>query len=158
FSSAAAEQVRPPNIVFILADDLGINDLSCYGRADQPTPNLDKLARQGARFTCAYAAQSVCSPTRAAIMTGKTPARLHSPTFLPGGPTTPAQLLSHPSIRQQLPLSEKTIAAILKAAGYATGMIGKWHLGGKGFLPTDHGFDLYYPGEAKTMPSDKEGG
>ncbi len=154
----AAEQSRPPNIIFILADDLGINDLSCYGRKDQPTPNLDKLASEGARFTCAYAAQSVCSPTRAAILTGKTPARLHLTTFLPGRPDTPAQLLLHPKIEQQLPLSEKTLAALLKAAGYATGMIGKWHLGGKGFLPTDHGFDTYYPGQAKTEPSPTEGG
>jgi arylsulfatase A len=149
---------RGPNIVFILADDLGAGDLSCYGRKDQPTPNLDRLARQGMRFTTAYAAQSVCSPTRAALLTGKTPARLHLTTFLPGRPDAPSQLLLHPKIEQQLPLIEKTLAALLGAAGYATGAIGKWHLGGKGFLPTDHGFDLYYPGRAKTEPSATEGG
>jgi arylsulfatase A-like enzyme len=149
---------RTPNIVFIIADDLGINDLSCYGRKDQPTPNLDKLARQGVRFTSAYAAQSVCSPTRAALMTGKTPARLHLTTFLPGRADTPAQLLRHPVIRQQLPLTEKTIAAYLKAAGYKSACIGKWHLGGQGSLPTDHGFDLYYAGQAQTKPSATEGG
>src|SRR6516164_4683613 len=80
----AQDSPRKPNIVFILADDLGIHDLSCYGRKDQPTPNLDKLAKQGMRFTSAYAAASVCSPTRAAIMTGMSPARLKITTFLPG--------------------------------------------------------------------------
>src|SRR5947209_16977913 len=94
-----------PNFVLIFADDLGINDLACYGRKDQPTPNLDRLAQQGMRFTTAYAAQSVCSPTRAAIMTGKTPARLHLTTFLPGRADAPSQLLLHPDINQQLPLS-----------------------------------------------------
>ena len=155
----AAEQIpRGPNIVFILADDLGINDLSCYGRTDQPTPNLDRLAKQGTRFTSAYAAQSVCSPTRAALLTGKAPARLHLATFLPGRPDAPSQLLLHPKIAQQLPRSEKTIAALLKTAGYTTACIGKWHLGGTGFLPTNHGFDLYYPGRAQTEPSSTEGG
>ena len=81
---AGEKTSRPPNIVFIMADDLGINDLACYGRKEHHTPNLDRLAKQGARFTNAYAAQSVCSPTRAALMTGKTPARLHLTTFLPG--------------------------------------------------------------------------
>ncbi len=154
----ADQPTRGPNIVFILADDLGIHDLACYGRKDQPTPNLDKLARQGTRFTAAYAAQSVCSPTRAAILTGKTPARLHLTTFLPGRPDAPSQLLLHPKIEPQLPLAEKTLAARLKAAGYTSACIGKWHLGGKGFLPRDHGFDLYYPGRAKTEPSATEGG
>src|SRR5262249_6401805 len=97
-----------PNVVFILADDLGINDLSCYGRKDQPTPHLDRLAQQGMRFTTAYAAQSVCSPTRAALMTGKTPASLHLTTFLPGRPDAPSQLLLHPKIEQQLTHDEKT--------------------------------------------------
>ncbi|MDZ4820142.1 MAG: sulfatase-like hydrolase/transferase [Planctomycetota bacterium] len=152
----AAEQ-RPPNIVFIMADDLGINDLSCYGRTDQSTPHLDRLAKQGIRFTNAYAAQSVCSPTRAAIMTGKSPARLHLTTFLPGRPDTPSQLLLHPAIQQQLPLSDLTIAERLKAAGYATACIGKWHLGGEGYLPTDQGFDLYHPGQSRTTPTETEG-
>ena len=80
---SAQEKTRAPNIVFIMADDLGINDLGCYGRKDQPTPNLDKLARAGMRFASAYAAASVCSPTRAAIMTGMAPARLKLTTFLP---------------------------------------------------------------------------
>lgn len=147
-----------PNIVFILADDLGVNDLSCYGRSDQSTPHLDALAQRGMRFTSAYCAQPICSPTRAALMTGKTPARLHLTTFLPGRADAPSQLLLHPEIRQQLPLEEVTIAERLKEAGYATACIGKWHLGGQGFLPTDQGFDEYSPGRANTPPSNTEGG
>src|SRR5512135_3873831 len=92
FSSTAATPNKP-NILFILCDDLGINDLHCYGRQDHHTPNLDRLAEQGTRFTCAYCAQPICSPSRAAILTGKTPARLHLTTFLPGRPNTAAQKL-----------------------------------------------------------------
>ena len=108
-------------MVLIVADDLGINDLSCYGRRDQPTPHLDALAARGTRFTSAYAAQTVCSPTRAALMTGKSPARLKLTTFLPGRGNAPSQKLLQAEIRQQLPLEETTIAETLKDAGYATG-------------------------------------
>src|SRR5437667_9714214 len=96
--ACAQEKTRKPNIVFIMADDLGIHDLGCYGRKDQPTPNLDKLAKQGMRFTSAYSAASICSPTRAAIMTGKAPARLKLTTFLPGRPDAISQLLLHPPL------------------------------------------------------------
>src|ERR1043166_929878 len=96
--ASAQEKTRKPNIVFILADDLGIHDLACYGRKDQPTPNLDRLAKQGMRFTSAYSAASICSPTRAAIRTGKAPARLKLTTFLPGRPDAVSQLLLHPAI------------------------------------------------------------
>src|SRR4051794_29841839 len=89
---ATAEE-RKPNIVFILADDLGINDLGCYGRKDQSTPVLDKLASEGMRFACAYCAQPICSASRAALLTGKSPARLHLTTFLPGRPDKPSQKL-----------------------------------------------------------------
>jgi arylsulfatase A-like enzyme len=153
-----ARLTAAPNVVFILADDLGVNDLHCYGRADHHTPNLDRLARQGARFTAAYAACPVCSPTRAAITTGKSPARLHLTTFLPGRADCPSQKLLHPKINQRLPLGETTLAEYLKRAGYATGCFGKWHLGGKGFLPTDQGFDVYHAGRANTKPGDAEGG
>jgi arylsulfatase A len=156
--ASRGDDARPPNIVFILADDLGINDLSCYGRKDQPTPNLDKLAAQGMRFTTAYAGQCLCSPTRAAILTGKSPARLHLTTFLPGRPDTVAQMLRHPRMNVELPRDVKTLADRLKSAGYASACIGKWHLGNKGNLPTDRGFDVYFPGTANTKPSDSEGG
>ena len=149
---------RPPNVVFVFADDLGINDLSCYGRKDQQTPHLDKLAAQGTRFTSAYCAQPICSPSRAAVMTGKTPARLHLTTFLPGRPDCVSQKLLHPAIAMQLPLEELTIAESLKAAGYATACVGKWHLGGQGFGPQEQGFELVHVGKPNTPPSETEGG
>jgi arylsulfatase A-like enzyme len=148
----------PPNIVLILADDLGINDLECDGRAEHHTPRLNQLASEGARFTSAYCGLSICSASRAALMTGKSPARLHLTTYLPGRPDTAAQKLLHPPITQQLPLEEITIAERLKALGYATGCVGKWHLGGQGFLPTDQGFDEFVSPPADTEPSDSEGG
>ncbi|HZO85214.1 MAG TPA: sulfatase [Verrucomicrobiae bacterium] len=156
-SSQSAISARP-NIIFILADDLGINDLACYGRKEHHTPNLDELAREGMRFAASYCAQPICSPSRAAILTGKAPARLHLTTYLPGRADAPSQRLLHPKIRQQLPLEQITLAEGLKTNGYATACIGKWHLGGKGFLPGDQGFDFYYPGQANTAPSDNEGG
>jgi arylsulfatase A len=157
-SGAPRAQSRPPNIVFILADDLGVNDLAVYGRRDHRTPTLDRLAADGLRFTTAYVASPICSPSRAAIMTGRAPARLHITTYLPGRADSPAQKLLHPKIRQELPLEEMTIAERLKQAGYATALIGKWHLGGAGFTPSEQGFDVYYPGRATTQPSETEGG
>ena len=154
----SAELSARPNIVFILADDLGWNDLGCYGRSEHRTPNLDRLAREGLRFTCAYVAQPICSPSRAAILTGKAPARLHLTTYLPGRPDCISQKLLHPVINQHLLLEEKTIPEYLRDAGYATACIGKWHLGGQGFLPIDQGFDYYHAGNAVTKPSVTEGG
>ena len=148
----------PPNIVFILCDDLGINDLHCYGRLDHHTPNLDRLASQGIRFTSAYCAQAICSPSRAAILTGKTPARLHLTTYLPGRPDTTSQKVLHPEIELQVPLSEKMLPQYFKDAGYVSGAFGKWHVGGTGFGPLEHGFDLYHPGHENTKPSATEGG
>lgn len=133
-----------PNIVLILADDLGINDLHCYGRQGHATPNLDRLATQGMRFTCAYTAQPICSPSRAALMTGLCPARLHLTNYLPGRPDAPSQRLLQPRIEGQLPLEETTIAEVLKRAGYVTGLFGKWHLGGNGFGPQEQGFDVAF--------------
>jgi arylsulfatase A-like enzyme len=154
---AASLAAAPPNIVVILADDLGVNDLGCYGRKDHVTPNLDRLARQGVRFTAAYAACPVCSPTRAALMTGLNPARLRLTTFLPGRPDAPSQKLLHPKIANHLPSGTPTLASALKFHGYVTGCFGKWHLGVKGHQPTDHGFDTYYAGRANTKPTGQEG-
>jgi arylsulfatase A-like enzyme len=156
-AARADEGKARQNVVFILADDLGINDLGCYGRKEHETPRLDRLARQGVRFTGAYA-EPVCSPTRAALLTGKAPARLHITTFLPGRPDTPAQKLLHPKIELQLPLKEKTVAKLLQGAGYTTACIGKWHLGGADFGPDKHGFDAVHAGRATTTPSETEGG
>jgi arylsulfatase A len=141
----------PPNVVLILMDDLGGRDVGCYGSTYYRTPNIDRLAATGVRFTDAYAACSVCSPTRASILTGQYPARLHLTTFLPGRPDRPDQRLLRPIIRQELP-RVMSLPSALKAAGYVTGHIGKWHLGGGGSLPTDHGFDVNVAGGSMGAP------
>jgi arylsulfatase A len=143
---------RPPNIVVILIDDMGWTDLGCQGSDFYRTPNIDKLAKQGLRFTNGYAACPVCSPTRAALMTGKNPARLHLTDWLPGRKDMPSQKLARPVILQHLPLEETTIAEALKSAGYVSASIGKWHLGGEGFLPTDQGFDKNVGGTSTGSP------
>ncbi len=146
-----AEPVRP-NVVVILADDLGWADLGSYGSIYHKTPNLDRLARRGLRFTSAYAACPVCSPSRAAILTGKTPARLNLTDWLPGRTDRPSQKLCRPEIIQQLPLEELTLAEALGPLGYATASIGKWHLGGPGFWPEQQGFDQNIGGSATGSP------
>jgi arylsulfatase A-like enzyme len=156
--ASASETVQKPNIVLVFADDLGIDDLGCYGRTEHHTPNLDRLASQGMRFTCAYTAQPICSPSRAAIMTGKCPARLNLTNYLPGRPDAPSQRLLQPRIEGQLPLEEVTIAELLKQAGYATGIFGKWHLGGAGFGPVEQGFDVSVSPPANTTPTLQDGG
>ena len=137
----AAEPARP-NVVVILIDDLGWADLGCYGSKFHRTPNLDRLAAEGMRFTHAYAACPVCSPTRAALLTGKYPARLHLTDYIPGQDNSNEYKLLRPDFLQQLPLEETTLAEMLKGAGYTTAAIGKWHLGGKGFEPQQSGFDV----------------
>ncbi len=140
------------NIVIILADDLGWADLGCYGSTFHRTPNIDRLTASGMRFTNGYAACPVCSPTRAALMTGKVPARLGLTDWLPGRPDQPDQQLLRPPLPQQLALTETTLAAALKKAGYATGHVGKWHLGGNGFGPREHGFDVNIAGDQAGSP------
>jgi len=132
----AADQ-RRPNVLFILADDLGYGDLSCYGRPDYQTPALDNLARQGVRFTSNYAAAPVCTPTRCAYITGRYPQRL---------PVGLAEPLTASSPRDLgLPPDHPTIASLLKANGYETSLVGKWHLGWKPeFGPNRHGFDEFF--------------
>lgn len=142
--SARAAQ-RPPNIIFILVDDWGWTDASCFGSKFYETPNIDRLAREGMKFTQGYAACTVCSPTRAAVMTGKYPARLHITDWI-AGHNRPYAKLKIPNWTQHLPLEERTIAEELKARGYATGIFGKWHLGGEEFFPDKQGFDLNFGG------------
>jgi arylsulfatase A-like enzyme len=141
-----------PNVVLIVSDDLGWADLGCYGSKFHKTPHLDRLAAEGVRFTQGYAACPVCSPTRAAIMTGKWPARLHLTDWIPGRVDLPEQRTSPPKFRQELPLEEITLAEIFKAAGYATASIGKWHLGGAGYGPERQGFDLNIAGDSGGSP------
>ena len=143
---------RRPNIVLVLIDDYGWADTGCYGSTYHRTPNIDRLAARGMRFTDAYAAAPVCSPTRAALMTGRHPARLHLTDWLPGRRDLPAQKLRRPEIRQELPLEEVTLAEALKGAGYVTGHIGKWHFGGAGFEPQRQGFDLNVAGDHTGTP------
>jgi len=147
-----------PNILLILADDLGWADLGCYGSPWQNTPALDKLAAEGVRFTHATSAQPICSPARAALLTGRAPARLHLTDFIPGRRVMPSQRMLKPEMKQQLPLEEETLPELLKKNGYATGMFGKWHLGGPRFGPQAQGFDHYFAGTANTAPSATEGG
>ena len=143
---------RQPNIVFILMDDLGWADIGVNGSAFYETPNIDKLAAEGINFTNGYAACPVCSPTRAALMTGKYPARLQITDWLPGRPDMTSQKMLRASLKQQLPLAEKTIAEALKERGYATAHIGKWHLGSKGFGPEEQGFDVNIAGNNAGSP------
>jgi arylsulfatase A-like enzyme len=136
-----------PNIVFILIDDLGQRDLGCYGSTFYKTPNIDRMARDGIRFTDFYAACPVCSPTRASILTGRYPQRMNVTDWIPGRKDAPDQRLCRPEISNELPLNEITIASVLQKAGYATALIGKWHLGGKGFEPMRFGFDVNVAGD-----------
>src|SRR5215831_18709024 len=122
---SGAQQLRPLNFIFILIDDMGWTDLACYGSRSYETPNIDRLASEGMRFTNAYAACPVCSPTRASILTGKYPARLHLTDWIPGRKQWPTAKLLTPEFRHELPLEEITLAEALKAAGYASASIGK---------------------------------
>ena len=140
---AAEPQPHKPNIIVILIDDLGWKDVGCYGSSYYQTPHIDRLAEQGVRFTDGYAACAVCSPTRAAILTGKYPARLMLTEWLPSGRWDPHAKLRSGRFLRALPLEEKTLAERLRESGYRTAIIGKWHLGGEPFsTPAHHGFDV----------------
>ena len=141
---------RKPNFVFFLVDDLGWMDLGCYGSTFYETPNIDGLAAEGMRFTDAFAASPVCSPTRASIMTGKHPARLGITQWI-GGHQEPTPYQDY------LPVEEMTIAAALKADGYATGSIGKWHLAKPDkdraeYYPERYGFEINVGGDTSGLP------
>jgi len=132
-----------PNFVFIVVDDLGWTGLRCYGSDLHETPHIDRLACQGVKFTDAYAAAPVCTPTRAAIMTGKYPARLHMTLWRQGARRPPSNhKLIPPVTVGNLPLKQVTVAEVLKSAGYATAHIGKWHLGDAAHYPETQGFDV----------------
>ena len=176
--AAALTGERPPNIILIVADDLGINDITAEGKGHGvagglvPTPNIDAIAREGADFTVAYAANATCSPSRAALMTGRYPPRFgfeftavpdelakyvprYSPKDRPHPTIYHADLQGHapPMADMGMPASEVTIAEVLKARGYHTLHLGKWHLGeAKGMRPEDQGFDEslgFMPGASK---------
>ncbi len=138
--ACATQAAQNPNIIIILADDLGYGDLGCYGHPSIRTPNLDKMATEGLRFTDFYAGQSYCTPSRAALLTGRLAVR----TGL-AGRSGPGPHVLYPKDKGGLPTNEITIAAALKTQGYRTGCIGKWHLGHlPEFLPTSHGFDFFF--------------
>lgn len=134
----AAPAGPPPNLILILADDLGWADLGCYGNTFNETPRIDRLAREGLRFTQFYAGP-VCSPTRANLQSGRDQARFGITQHIPGHRRPYARLLD-PVVPRELPLEVETFAERLGAVGYATGYFGKWHLGGAGFGPKEQGW------------------
>jgi len=151
--TSTAETVKRPNIVLILADDLGWSDLGCYGADLHETPHLDRLARSGLRFTNAYSA-SVCSPTRASLMTGKHYAGLHMTIWYEASQDPPLdRRLIPPRTVNNLPHDETTIAKRLQAVGYRTALIGKWHLGDAQHYPETHGFDINIGGTLWGAPA-----
>ena len=149
--AAQPASARPWNVLFILIDDMGWTDLGCFGSTFHRTPNIDRLASQGMRFTNAYAACPVCSPTRASILTGKYPARLHITDWIPGL-VPPGMAMREPEWTKQLPIEETTIAEALKPRGYTTAAIGKWHLGNPPFYPEKQGFDRNVAGTSEPQP------
>lgn len=144
---------RPPNIIFILVDDMGWRDGGCFGSRFYETPQIDALAASGVRFTQAYAACAVCSPTRAALMTGKYPARLHITDWIGGEPAPKDARFDLPDWQKHLPLEETTLAEALKKLGYVSMHLGKWHLGDGEFLPQYQGFDTNIAGGGTGHPA-----
>ncbi|MGD9127931.1 MAG: sulfatase-like hydrolase/transferase, partial [Planctomycetia bacterium] len=135
--SVAADEAKKPNVVIIFADDLGYGDLSCYGHPTINTPNLDKMAKDGQRWTSFYVAASMCTPSRAGLMTGRLPIR--------NGMCSIRRHVLYPNSGGGLPQSEVTLAEMFKDAGYKTACVGKWHLGHlPQFLPCKQGFDQYF--------------
>ena len=148
----ALDAAKKTNFLFFLVDDMGWADLGANGSTFHETPHIDRLANSGMRFTQGYAAGSVCSPTRASIMTGKHPVRVDITDWIPGQPNRPTNPLLHPEDRHSLPLEEVTLAEALKQHGYQTFFAGKWHLGKEGEWPTDQGFDINIGGHHKGSP------
>lgn len=150
-ADVAHDQPAKPNVIVILVDDMGWRDLACQGSTFYETPHIDRLAAGGMRFTQGYSACTVCSPSRAAMMTGQYPARLHVTDWIAGHQRPHATLLP-PAWTKHLPLETVTVAERLKAAGYATASIGKWHLGGPAFHPEHQGFDVNKGGYDRGQP------
>lgn len=158
FLISCSEEIKKPNILFILADDLGYHDLSCMGSVYYETPNIDRIANDGMVFTNGYAACQVCSPSRASIMSGKTPAR-HGITDWIGAKTGEEwrkagryNKLLPPEYVHELPSEYTVLPEALKEEGYKTFFAGKWHIGAEGSWPTDHGFDINKGGWDKGSP------
>lgn len=136
-SATVAAADRPPNVVIIFCDDLGYGDLACFGSPNIRTPHLDRMAAEGQKWTSFYVASPVCTPSRAALMTGRYPIR--------NGMMSAKRVVLFPNSGGGLPADEVTLAELLKQKGYATGAFGKWHLGHLAkFLPTSQGFDTYF--------------
>ena len=149
-TSFGATGTEKPNVVIILADDLGWADLGCYGNQFNETPHIDQLARQGLRFSQFYAGP-VCSPTRANLQSGQDQARFGITQHIPGH-RRPFAMLIDPEVPTHLPLEVETIAEHLGAAGYVTGYFGKWHLGGEGFEPVQQGWQDAFVIQGNTVP------
>ena len=143
---------KQTNFLFFLVDDMGWADIGANGSKFHETPNIDRLAKSGMRFTQGYAAGSVCSPTRASIMTGRHPVRVNITDWIPGQSNRKTNPLLHPDDLSHLPLAEVTIAEALKEHGYQTFFAGKWHLGNEGQWPTDQGFDINIGGHHRGSP------
>ncbi|MCK9506911.1 MAG: sulfatase [Pigmentiphaga sp.] len=144
--ASAQKENKQPNVVFILADDLGWSDLECYGSNFYETPNINKLAKQGVMFTDSYAACHVSSPTRGSILTGQYPARTNLTDWLPGRKDFPFQELKNVYSAQQLPYGKNnTFVSVLKDNGYKTAIIGKWHLGEDSLTCENQGFEYHKP-------------
>ena len=147
---AADSSAKKPNVIFILVDDLGATDLSCFGSPFYQTPNIDRLAHDGMKFTHAYSACTVCSPTRASIISGRYPAELHLTDWI-AGHNRPKAKLRIPDWAKQLTHDVPTLPQALHAAGYTTAAIGKWHLGDD--RPDAYGFDVAIADNGKGQPA-----
>ncbi|QDT45076.1 Arylsulfatase [Gimesia alba] len=153
YNTPANAAERPWNVVFFLVDDLGWTDLGCYGSDYYQTPNINRLASEGMKFTQNYAACNACSPTRGALMSGMYPARTHLTDWIPGWAKQYRDFpLKPPEWKQHLDQKYTSLPEALHDAGYKTLHIGKWHLGGAGNLPQDHGFDVNIAGTKRGLP------
>ena len=154
-SSCIDEQHKNPNFLILLIDDLGAMDVGCYGQKIIETPNINRLAIDGMRWTNAYSACPVCSPTRAALLTGKNPARIHFTghiTAIEKHRHPENSIILPPEDLMYIPYEEVMLAEALKPAGYVSGSFGKWHVGGPGYWPTDQGFDVNVAGWTHGSP------